>query len=870
MMIKRLTLLFTCILSDFASAQNEAQKYDEWKSLLGSGSFAERETITKEIWGEGRKALTFLETLIGGDDPELSARAVSVARKVKLGITPDTSEEIIKLIDQYFEASAKIKVSILEKLLAAEEYDILLRLREFEENPDVLQRVDTIIAEILPHIVRKHLNEDRLDLAKEYLALSDQFPHLIQYAHLFKVTGGLDAEIERLSKSKNPKDQARYLICLRVKGDAQKIREVSAEMGEFDTEILAALTLGDHVPYLESVLENSNPTLPSRHYINWTIANHQGNREAEKKAFDALVYLTNQKSERAGARTSLFRMGYGEFILKKLNDDEFDGKVGYLLSHDRYAEAQELMGFPIGEGFDDWLEGVAARAKKEIANSGPYSELDRLANAVEFLEERGLPEKALKGAFLLFDLVRSVSDLDTSSFARKIYYSAPLSAFTAIAREVKDHKANLEDFMEMLPLPAPDESLWLFSRLAEVYPEMDVKERLLIAISFSARRLLVPADQFKEARDRFFELVREEDDEVASLMNLFTLLVNRNREEDLLMLTRALSKAESSDNFIEAIVAVDGGRIKEGAEAFAKIVTDPSSVDPEFLYKKGLILKKAGMKEGEKVVKRALFLSSGSALSLRSFAMEHLRHGEIEKAYELMRQALLRTENPAESASSTMRNAIVEELAVEAVTLGRWENALAYREVSALDVNYLRGSVEFGIYPMRLRFQILIARGAIAMEKGDVVGAVKAFSRAHEILPNDGYLANDFFPLLRTLGLSELHNQLFAKSIRGCRENVQRYPEDDNAYNNFAWMASRANRCLDEAEEYLKIALKMNPESAAYLDTMGEIHFARRDREEAVRWSRKSLQNSVWGSSNTRWELQYQNQRFRLEGFPPR
>jgi tetratricopeptide (TPR) repeat protein len=207
-------------------------------------------------------------------------------------------------------------------------------------------------------------------------------------------------------------------------------------------------------------------------------------------------------------------------------------------------------------------------------------------------------------------------------------------------------------------------------------------------------------------------------------------------------------------------------------------------------------------------------------------------------------------------------------LAAGAATLGNWKEALAYREVVAL--TSANGGIGYGVYYLRNRFQILVARGALAMQNGDVAKAVSSFVEAHRILPRDGYLANELFPVMREAGLSELHDQLFGESARHARKVIQMFPKDDNAHNNFAWLASRANRSLDEAEEYLKIALKINPRSAAYLDTMGEIYFARRNREEALKWSALSLQNQVFGGSASRWELHQQNQRFKSGKFPVR
>ncbi len=860
--------LSICCLS--APAQSESEKHAAWMAALRSEKFEERKAASIEIWSGGRGNLDFLNLLIAGDDPELATRAVAILRKVKLGITPETSEEVSQLLDQYFEATAKEKIILIEKLLALEEYNVLLRLREFEDNETVIGRIDQIIADLLPGVVRRHLNEGEIALAKECLALSVQFDHVIHYAHLLQVTGDLDEEIARLSQSESEEDQARYLIYLRVRAEAQLLQTEATRLGDRDAQTLASLCLGDHLPYLRNLLEASNPTLADQLYIKWTIANHEGNRAAEKEAYDALVSLMDQKRERKGARVSLLRMGYGELVLGNLSPSEDEAKIPYLLAHDRYAEVQEILTLPFGEEgeFEQWLEDISTRIRKELDEQGRSPALSRLNLAVRFLEERGLKERAIKGGYALFDLIRPVKDLNARRYAHDLYFVAPFTTLTVIARELSEHGASLDEFFEMLPIPASDESLWLLNFIGEMDPEMELRERLLVTMSFSAQNLLVSPELFKRVRDRVFDEVKKDDDRVNSLRNLLNLMVNRNRKEDLLMICAALAEEKEPDHFVEAILALDGGQIKEGAEALAKIEGEASSESAEFLYRKGLVFKNAGKEGGEEAMKRALLLSNGSALALRDFAMEHLRLGEIEEAYELMRRALLRTENPAESSRVGIRNSIIEELASEAVTLGRWQNVLAYREVSLFSRFNGAGSVEYGIYLLRPRFQILLARGAVAMEQGDEESAVRAFSRAHEILPSDGYLANDFFPLLRNLGLSELHDQLYEKTITSSRESIRRYPKDHNVYNNFAWMASRANRSLDEAEGYLKIALSLNPESAAYLDTMGEIYFARRDREKAVAWSDRSVQNSILGSRGSRWELQYQNLRFREQPFP--
>lgn len=865
MMMKRLTLLLTGILSLLSPAQDQAAREQGWRNSLGAGDFKTRAATMTEIWGEGRGSLEFLESLIQGADPELVGRATTVVRKIKLGITPETPEEITQLVNRYFGATAKKKLRVIEELIDSDEYDILLRLRRLEEHPDVLSRIDTVITDTLPQIVRGHLNEGKIDEAKEYLSLSQQFQHLIHYAHLLDLSGELEAEIERLSQAKSKEDHARYLACLRVKGAAGPLREIAKELGDHDAESLAALTMGDHLPYLESRRAHTNPTLSNRDYLDWTLANHHGDQAGQKKAYDSLIRLSGKRSEQSGARMSLLRMGYGEVVLESLPTEALTERVDFHLGHENYAKAQKLIGIPVGQGFDAWLEGVATKARKEIDGKEATRELDRLVSAVEFLEARGFTDRAIKVAFTLFDLVRPAKNLKLTRFASQIYFAAPVSTFSAIAREKDEHEAPLKQFLEVLPVRM-NESLWLFQKLAVLYPEMATTERLLLTMSFSARRSFVSRDLFVEARDQVLALKEEDGAEIGSLTDLLILLAARNREEDLVLIMKALSEAGRPNHFSEAILAVDQGRYQDAAESYAKMEVDVLATSPEFLYQRGLALKKAGKPEGDEIMTKALLLCDGGILAFRGFAMEHLRYGDFTEAYSLLRRGLLRSEGQTSSSQYWVRSSVISELADESVTLGMWQHVLAYREVTALDAIY--SSVSQGVFAIRSRFQILVARGAVAMQKGDQAAAVAAFSKAHRMLPRDGYLANDLFPLLRELGLTELHDELYAETARLCRENIRLYSRDDNVYNNFAWLASRANRDLDEAEGYLEIALKMNPESAAYLDTLGEVYFARRDRAMALSWSTRSLQNDVLGSERTRWELQHQHQRFKSGDFP--
>jgi tetratricopeptide (TPR) repeat protein len=120
--------------------------------------------------------------------------------------------------------------------------------------------------------------------------------------------------------------------------------------------------------------------------------------------------------------------------------------------------------------------------------------------------------------------------------------------------------------------------------------------------------------------------------------------------------------------------------------------------------------------------------------------------------------------------------------------------------------------------------------------------ALHLLGEIHQNFSTDGLLADDFFPVLKKLGLKSELAKYFEVSWAKIAASIQRYPGADNPRNTAAWLAGRAGMRLSEAENYLKVALARNPGQPAYLDTMAELHFAKGDREAALKSSREAIQ----------------------------
>jgi tetratricopeptide (TPR) repeat protein len=83
---------------------------------------------------------------------------------------------------------------------------------------------------------------------------------------------------------------------------------------------------------------------------------------------------------------------------------------------------------------------------------------------------------------------------------------------------------------------------------------------------------------------------------------------------------------------------------------------------------------------------------------------------------------------------------------------------------------------------------------------------------------------------------------LFGKVFTAISDQLQRYPRSALLHNNLAWVSARCHRRLDNALQHALRAVELDPDNAAYLDTLAEAHFHLGDRDAAVRHSRRAVE----------------------------
>jgi tetratricopeptide (TPR) repeat protein len=133
-------------------------------------------------------------------------------------------------------------------------------------------------------------------------------------------------------------------------------------------------------------------------------------------------------------------------------------------------------------------------------------------------------------------------------------------------------------------------------------------------------------------------------------------------------------------------------------------------------------------------------------------------------------------------------------------------------------------------------------RAVAAVRAGDFTQAGREIGLALAATPADTQLAQDLVPLLEQSGRQPQADELFGTVVTAISDQLQRYPRSALLHNNLAWTSARCHRCLDYALQHALRAVELDPDNAAYLDTLAEAHFRLGDRDTAVRHSRRAVE----------------------------
>ncbi len=171
------------------------------------------------------------------------------------------------------------------------------------------------------------------------------------------------------------------------------------------------------------------------------------------------------------------------------------------------------------------------------------------------------------------------------------------------------------------------------------------------------------------------------------------------------------------------------------------------------------------------------------------------------------------------------------------------ENEAAWRQL--VQTYYIEGRYEEAIEAAQQADEfipqdafILFFKGGSYFLKDEYDEAAKFLSAASE-LPSRAEFRSIIFG---TLGDAYASLDNWDSADTAYEEAITLDPDNDVALNNYAYYLSEREVRLEEARDMAQRALELNPDNAAFLDTMGWIYFKIGDYEKARKYIRESIE----------------------------
>lgn len=809
---------------------------------LSSESFREREDATLALWELGEASLVALREASASDDPETAMRAKGVLEKVELRITPETAPEILEQIRRYRTAPQNLKANHINELRRRKAYFQLLKLYSMEEKPEAKAELAGSIRGVAMQGAREAIAADDFATAERFLRMSAKDPNdLIALAWVYRCMGKLEEGMENPPTPDGVATDDWKITLLRVKGDLQGAIREAVEARQ--ARMVAGLKVldGDPTLWINQNGDGKREAQALAPYVEIALKRWEGKAVKDADFAPLLQIMKDPDSDdQEQAVATLAALGRLAEVEKHQAKEEAGKGFLHYLSQERIGEALEMMGLdPDEPDYIAWAAERFGKLTEEHDDEGDGSPLMELLLIAGFLETRGLAnelEEAYSSPLAKFAEEQPEGFLN---FMRALFQPRSGAPRFAAARGAAWAGDDGKRWGELFSVAFGEEEEvveWL-EWIAEIEPGVSRPETLRVMMALFgmgtdqeglAEKWLKkawkaagesPEEQRKKHLRRIRTLAVAKQD-VATALKVRDTLDAESKEAEMW---------PSIDKYMSA-----AGRWKEAAEIAAER-GDALKDSPDFHAYMAATLRRAGSeKRAAEHDAMAEKLSLGYSPSCSRIGDLYVYGGDMKRALVWYRRAAFHADvsgNDFVDSLDTYARFMFEE--------ARWDIAASCYEVLALDMSEQFAEDSLSDYA-KARLSADLAK-ALAVLPDDRERALALLEGIHRNFMTDGILADDFFPMLRKVGLNKELGEWFGESWAQISAVIERFPECDNTRNTAAWLASRAQMKLPEAEKHLQAALAKNPGQAAYLDTMAEVRFAMGDRAGAVKWSDLSL-----------------------------
>lgn len=805
----------------------------KWISQLGDRNFAVREKASDDLWRAGSAAESLLRQAARSDNAEVAARARYLLDRIRYDVPPDTPLDVAKLVGEYRAGDANQQREALEALYQRGRpgYVMLARLATAEHDPGRRKQMFEPLAhhacEDAERAVANGQNESASALLD--LAVPSMYPQaLYDYAAYHLLNGTINERIARYrelsEQDDDPRDPEILVHLLRAKGDLDGARRVAekaklselletvlAEMGDWKA-LAAAVRNGDAGNPREA--PNRSPAPPGYKAVCYRLAGNSRDFEVElRKAAGSIGW--------EGARPLL------------LNDRPTEALAA--LIRREYARAFELhaarMEFREALKVADEAEGAPA---EEVC-------LLHILKAKLFLQ-LGENDKAVAEAD---KAVAMPIALAPGKEGREPPHMKQLRSLVGVEYRLGPKQHALAHAGRLLPKSRRDASevldqIWPASKTAALvwwlyFMDKDPHEETLARLKRIQALLDARSEpkEFAELAHDLEEATRTKSDRAEqALMGLAEtcLVLGKNdRSRDYLVKAANLPIHGAAPLLRLGDFYAEQKRWREAAEAYGQ-AWEKLPTQPLALHLRGWALQHLGKeKVGAELIQRAHWLPLGLAAARLEYADALAERGLTEAARQerlfIGRTAAYEPSEVAKEQSTLQDDAIARKDFLQAADAGQRILLLVLRFDA--DFMHARGFLDVPAAVHRYR-----ARGLLAA--GKVVEAGREIELNLRHLPGDIDLPILLTPELKQRGLHAEADRLFERVFDVNAAACVLYPRSATLHNSVAWLAARCHRKLDVAREHAKKAVELEPDTAAFLDTLAEVDFQSGRKEAAI------------------------------------
>ncbi len=858
------------IFSSF-NVHGESQSIEGPIERLGSVRLTEREAAQMELWNQGISAKPALEQAQNSPNPEIALRASQLLRRLMLGISPSSPNNIDRLADQYPSASLAEKREILVQLRKIEAWQCALYLFHRETPTPQRRELAPIMNGVAILATRSCLEQNNraaaLSLLEEYA--DDDSCNLARMWLL-----------ETPSLERAPRQPNRHATT-RNNTELSSLERIALARIHGQRDVVIELTEKEHLPQLGATMRllsgeardwlQLNPTRAQNqhvlsHYTRAALSEWIGDKKshASVQMLEKIAHGDDDQESRLLAAQALMGLGRSEDSVSVMRVIGSEALFEHYCDIERNTEALKLLKIQADcSNLATWIESQLSLIlehpeKYEVA-------LPTLMQGLGFAERKGLYSEIESG---FVPKMLEMADKHPEFFEEiliscftphgKMRQAAYAGMLVAIAHAERDPLRWNAMLLHAFQQQTGYSELWQW--LQQLFPHSSPAELY--------RSVLV-----------LFRLVQDRRHEREGMV----VVIHRAISD---MNTEQLAKHETIIDLLQSQTEDLGLRFQQFDYASNPLVLmiqhrwneailmwqAQIKIKPRLEFKINLAacLRAAGRdQEALEIEKKVQPLILADVSLMAQMAQIYADTGDFTRAQEWNDRVL----NCGSTDDPNWWHALAEEIDW-AMERQQWQVGAALNE--ALILESLNGRFYEANLSQLLRLRIAarsaacltrIQQQASAMntraEQAATEADLQMLRDAHASLAMDASLADQFFPSLRAVGLVQLHDSLFQDSWQQFLRACQRFPQDDNLHNSAGWLAARAVRQLNQAQQLQQHALDLNPQQGAYLDTMAEISFAQSQRQTAINWSTMALHASPQAEP-----LRRQYYRFMREAFP--